>query len=123
MNEVRPTQVAVPLVTRAASSQGVDGASTLPQGGKVLPAMEAKPDVNESVSTQIEKAVSEINEYIQSVQRDIHFSVDDESGLTIIRVHDKTSGDLIRQIPEDVFLNLAQNLKDNQTLHLFDAHG
>lgn len=123
MNEVRSTPVTTPLVTRAASSPGVDGADALPEGGKALPLKEEKTDSIESTAVPIEQAVTEINEYVQSIERDLHFSIDEDSGLTIIRVRDKESGELIRQIPEDIFLNLAQKLKENQTLHLFDAHG
>lgn len=126
MNEVRPTPAtlaAKPQATGAASSKGVDGAKDLPPGGDDLPVKETKPKQVEPAVVQIEQVVTEINEYVQSIQRDLHFSVDEESGLTIIRVRDKESGELIRQIPEDIFLNLARNLKENQTLHLFDAHG
>lgn len=131
MNEVRPTQVALPVVktqpvTRAASSEGVDEVEvkTLPPVGKDLPVKEvSKKESASEVAMKIEEAVTEINEYVQSIQRDLHFSVDDESGLTVIRVRDKETGELIRQIPEDIFLNLAQKLKDNQALHLLDAHG
>ncbi|MGH1440865.1 MAG: flagellar protein FlaG [Cellvibrionaceae bacterium] len=131
MNEVRPTQLSPPVVNRAASSQGADAAKELPLDGKELPVKEVapqdvvskKPDPEKTAATEIEEAVTEINEYVQSVQRDLHFSVDEDSGITIVRVRDKESGELIRQIPEDVFLNLAQKLKDNQTLHLLDAHG
>jgi len=136
MNEVRPTQASPIVVTRAASSQGAETAKELPLSGKELPVKDAlpqelvkdvpvkdKPGPEKTAVLKIEQAVSEINEYVQSVQRDLHFSVDEQSGITIIRVRDKESGELIRQIPEDIFLSLAQNLKDNQTLHLLDAHG
>jgi len=136
MNEVRPTQASPIVVTRAASSQGAETAKELPLSGKELPVKDVlpqelvkdvpvkdKPGPEKTAVLKIEQAVSEINEYVQSVQRDLHFSVDEESGITIIRVRDKESGELIRQIPEDIFLSLAQNLKDNQTLHLLDAHG
>lgn len=135
MNEVRPTQLSPPVAVRAASSQGVEKTKELPPGGEELPvkdvtaedvkqeAIADKPDPEKTAAAQIEQAVTEINEYVQSIQRDLHFSVDEDSGTTIIRVRDKESGELIRQIPEDIFLNLAQNLKDNQTLHLLDAHG
>jgi flagellar protein FlaG len=145
MNEVRSTQVtpAVPMVASAASSDYREGAERLPSSGKELPldyttriSKEANQlNVDESKTEQsnmaqsntehstIEQAVTEINEYVQSVLRDLHFSVDEDSGQTVVRVRDKESGELIRQIPEDIFLNLAQNLKDNQPIHLFDAHG
>jgi flagellar protein FlaG len=125
MNEVRPTQVtpAVPKVASAASSHRPDEANVLPSGGKELPVKESEETVEKVKTADIEQAVTEINDYVQSVQRDLHFSVDEDSGLTVIRVRDKESGELIRQIPEDIFLSLAQNLKDNQPIHLFDAHG
>jgi flagellar protein FlaG len=123
MNEVRTTQVPASLPTRVASSQGTDGEKSLPPVGKDLPVKEDTPVISEVATIEIEEVVTEINEYVQSIQRDLHFSVDEDSGLTIIRVRDKETGELIRQIPEDIFLNLAQKLKDNQTLHLFDAHG
>ena len=142
MNDVRATQVTSPVVipppvvgpsatdssvARVASSPKVDEANALPLDGKELPLKEtdaeSKSKPTETVAAQIEQAVSEINEYVQSIQRDLHFSVDKDSGLTIVRVRDKESGELIRQIPEDIFLSLAQNLKDNQAIHLFDAHG
>lgn len=126
MNEVRPTQVtstAVSPVTRAASSKpSSDDVSLkeLPSVDKELPVEKEKET---STIGNIEQAVIEINSHVQSVQRDLHFSVDEDSGLTVIRVHDKASGDLIRQIPEDVFLSLAQKLNEDQSIHLFDAHG
>ena len=129
MNEVNSSPVSkvtpqvLPAVTRAASSNPLDKAVDLPLVGKKLPVDDMAKGSSPLHASTIEQAVIEINEYVQSVQRDLHFSVDKDSGLTIIRVRDKESGDLIRQIPEDVFLNLAQNLKDNQAIYLFDAHG
>lgn len=134
MNEVRPTQVTpqvvIPKVASTTSSDKVDEATALPPSGKELPLENSTsvPKVNleksvGNIQAQIDEAVTEINDYVQSVQRDLHFSVDKDSGLTIVRVRDKESGELIRQIPEDIFLSLAQNLKDNQAIHLFDAHG
>ncbi|MGS2716856.1 flagellar protein FlaG [Eionea flava] len=122
MNEVRPTNVtpAVPPVASAASSKPAD---MLESSGKELPVDEARQAEDSKSVSNIQEAVTEINEYVQSVQRDLHFTVDEESGETIVRVRDKESGELIRQIPEDIFLSLAQNLKDNQPIHLFDAHG
>ncbi|MFT5117105.1 MAG: flagellar protein FlaG [Kiritimatiellia bacterium] len=129
MSEVRPTHVTpvVPMVASAASSTRPEEAMPAPSSGKELPVQEAKSSprsIPEALKqSEIEQAVIEINDYVQSVQRDLHFSVDQDSGLTVVRVRDKESGEIIRQIPEDIFLNLAQNLKDNQPIHLFDAHG
>ena len=130
MNEVKATTVIPPQVVPATSSEDkkISSPSSLPDtGGKILPVDETKKSENlESVQSQApktEEMVEEVNQFVQSVQRDIHFSVDEDSGMTIIRVRDKESGELIRQIPEDIFLNLAQNLKDGQSLQLLDTRG
>lgn len=133
MNEVRVTPVNTSVVARPASSENVDNEVDVQAtpaelaDGKKLPVEEAKsgPDPASATATslKIKEAVDEINDYVQSVQRDLHFSVDEDSGLTVVRVRDKASGELIRQIPEDIFLNLAQKLKDDHSLHLLDAHG
>lgn len=137
MNEVTTSQLTFQLVTSAASSQGIATARSLPQSGNTLPIKDVpapeqvdevdrtgRVESNSGASTQpVEEAVTEINEYIQSVQRDLHFSIDEDSGVTVVRVRDKESGELIRQIPEDIFLNLAQKLKEDNTISLLDAHG
>jgi flagellar protein FlaG len=146
MNEVRPTQVTPEVLSVASAAsvkrpehtdslastasivsiEGVDNlesVESLPSSGKELPVKDVQATQGANIKPDIEQAVTEINDYVQSVQRDLHFSVDKESGETVVRVRDKESGELIRQIPEDIFLSLAQNLKDNQPIHLFDAHG
>ncbi|ODS24479.1 hypothetical protein AB835_03280 [Candidatus Endobugula sertula] len=129
MNEVRATQVTIatshvaPRVASDVVSTENDKTNALPSSGKELPIKEGQEAVFKTENVDIEQAVTEINEYVQLVQRDLHFSVDKDSGLTVVRVRDKESGELIRQIPEDIFLSLAQNLRENQTIRLFDVHG
>jgi flagellar protein FlaG len=62
-------------------------------------------------STDIREAVSEINDFVQSVQRDLSFNMDEASGHTVIKVIDRDSGDLIRQIPSEEVLAIADHLR------------
>lgn len=71
----------------------------------------------------IREVVAQINEFVQKEQRDLHFSVDDGTGTTVIRVLERNSGDLIRQIPEAVFLDLAKAFKEDQSVQLINVHG
>jgi flagellar protein FlaG len=147
MNEVRMSQLTPQPVTSAASSQGITTARSLPpQSGNTLPVKEAQApeqvakiekvdtldktdqagrteSIKEAATLPVEVAVTEINDYVQSVQRDLQFFVDEDSGVTVVRVRDKETGDLIRQIPEDIFLNLAQKLKEDNTLNILNAYG
>ena len=60
-----------------------------------------------------------LNESIQSIQRDISFSVDDSLGEVIIKVIDRETQETIRQIPSEEMLNLSRNIEEVRSL-LFD---
>ncbi len=79
----------------------------LPPQGKELPSRVAD-------STEINEAVTRINEIVQSIQRDLSFNLDEDSGQTVIRVIDSESGELIRQIPSEEALAIAHRLRDLQ---------
>ena len=83
------------------------GGESLPSTGKELPAQAVD-------SARISEAVSQINVIVQSIQRDLSFNLDEESGQTIIRVVDSESGELIRQIPSEEALAIALQLRDLQ---------
>lgn len=61
---------------------------------------------------QIGEAVENLNQYAQSVQRQLEFSVDEESGKTIIKVIDAETGETIRDIPPEEVLNMQKKLKE-----------
>jgi flagellar protein FlaG len=69
----------------------------------------------------VEKAVAKLNDYVQSTERKLEFQVDDESGHTVVKVYDKNSEELIRQIPNEEALELAQKLNQEEPLMLFSA--
>lgn len=83
-------------------------------------AVAAQPVVAEVSRSQVEDAVASIQEFVQSVKRDLNFAVDDGSGQVIVKVTDPSSGDLIRQIPSEEALQLAENLTEVRSL-LFKA--
>ena len=69
---------------------------------------------------ELEKAVSDIQEFAQSNQRKLDFSIDDTTGVMVVKVIASDSGEVIRQLPSEVALKLAQNLADPHSL-LFQA--
>jgi flagellar protein FlaG len=83
----------------------VGGGQSLPPGGNGQPA----PVVD---TAEISETVTEINDIIRSVQRDLAFNVDEDSGRTVISVIDSESGELIRQIPSEDLLAIATHLRD-----------
>jgi len=69
---------------------------------------------------ELQAAVSDIQNFVQAVRRDINFNLDDESGRMVINVTEATSGDVIRQIPSEEALRLAENLSEIRSV-LFEA--
>lgn len=127
MNEVRISQAAVITPVSSASSKGaadpkvkVDG-KTLPEA--VQKTTESEPVVRAESGEKLHTAVAQVNDYVQSIQRDLQFTVDSDLERTVIRVVDSDSGEVIRQIPDDIFLELARRLNDDGEMHLMDALG
>jgi flagellar protein FlaG len=58
----------------------------------------------------LQQAVNGINEYLKSVDSGIEFSVDQETGTTVVKVLDNSSGKVVRQIPSTTALALAQEM-------------
>ncbi|MBB1519630.1 flagellar protein FlaG [Aquipseudomonas guryensis] len=84
-------------------------------------AAQTAPGETASISReQVESAVSTIQEFVQSVRRNINFSLEDTSGRVVVKVTDSTSGDIIRQIPSEEALQLAESLQEVRSL-LFKA--
>lgn len=73
-----------------------------------------------SARDQLEDAMSSIQEFVQSVRRNLDFQLDDSSGKVVVKVTDSESGDVIRQIPSEEALKLAESLQEVRSL-LFKA--
>ena len=132
MNEVGLSNAQLQLATRPDTSAKEKTVEKPLEDGKALPALEEAEDTlatNEEKNSEatpqpdLGDMVSSVNGYVQSIQRDLQFSVDQDLEKTVVKVVDSDSGKLIRQIPEDVFLDLARNLMQNGEFQLLDAQG
>ena len=79
--------------------------SNKPEQNKDAGALDQKADRD-----RLEDSVSQLKDLVQSVQRDLQFSIDDFSGRTVITVLDSKTEEIIRQIPSDEVLALAKNI-------------
>ena len=70
-------------------------------------------------SGDLPAAVASLNDYAQSVRRDIQFSLDETSGHTVITVRDSQTEEVIRQIPSESAVKLASYLRSEGRLQGF----
>ena len=65
-------------------------------------------------------AVDQLNASIQTLNRNLEFSIDKNSGNVLVKVVDSQTNEVIRQIPSEQALEMAQSLKDYE--HEHDRH-
>lgn len=59
-----------------------------------------------------EEVASGLNELVHELHRELRFSVDDDSGETIIKVIDRETDEVVRQIPSDEVVRLRKRLEE-----------
>lgn len=110
-----------PVVSLSGGVQSQTVGNSLPPVAVAAPSKAAAAADRQAVEAHVQAAVAQMNEYIQSTQRDLHFSYDANSGETVVKVLDRSTQEVIRQIPDEIFLRLAQQLDKNDPIHLFNA--
>jgi len=70
-------------------------------------------------AVDVERLAERLRDYVQSMDREVRFTLDKESGYTVIKVVDPVSQKVIRQIPAEVTLRLARHLDENMQGLLF----
>jgi len=89
--------VSVPLV----NSQEANGKDLPPQEEKASPEV-TKGEVND--------AVQQLNDHVQNLRRELQFSINESTGATVIHVFNSETGELVRSIPPEEALELANQL-------------
>ena len=132
MNELNLNPTLSPSPKATAVAGGANGLAASPsdaqakfaQAIKAEQAKVAKQAAQQEgavAESEMQEAVARIQEYVQHSERKLDFRMDESSGQTIIRVYDKQSDELIRQIPGELALKLAEHLNDEEPSLLFRA--
>lgn len=66
----------------------------------------ADPDPGTGADASVDQAVTQLQDHVQSVHRELRFKVDENTGQTVVRVVDQETGRLIRQVPNQNVLDL-----------------
>jgi len=75
-----------------------------------------QPAAPEPSQEQVEQAVEAVQKAVEPVARDLQFSIDKETGKTIISVVDAVTKEVIRQIPGEEILAIAKAIDRMQGL-------
>lgn len=93
----------------------VPSASPSPRRASAAPPA-ATSAVDAPHSADLGKAVDAINQKLEESGQSLRFSLDHETGKTVVRVVDAQTNEVIRQIPNDVALAISRSLERMQGL-------
>jgi flagellar protein FlaG len=95
-----------PAVTPLSSAAGKSAATPLVDSVAEVTASK------DSDSNKLKAAVQEIEKFVQSVKRNLEFSIDETSGKVVVKVIATETGEVVRQIPSEEALKLADSLSN-----------
>lgn len=116
------TQVSAPTLVRgsvgretmpeSSESQVAEAPQVEVTGKPQAPAEEPKETTQTATSAaELREAVEALNAKAETMKaRSLEFHVDDDSGRTVVKVLDKETGEVIREIPPEDALGLADGL-------------
>jgi flagellar protein FlaG len=70
----------------------------------------------QSSKEQVQQAVAEIQKAVEPMARNLQFSIDKETGKTVVTVVDSATNEVIRQIPGEEVLAIARAIDRMQGL-------
>lgn len=74
------------------------------------PPVELKKENDKESAAQIKKAVEDINQSMKQLSRGLEFTIDDDTKLSVVKVIDSQTKEIIRQFPSQETLQIAKSL-------------
>lgn len=59
----------------------------------------------------VAKAAEQIQQFVQSMGRNLNFSIDETSGYHVVRVINPDTGELVRQLPSEELLKISRDFQ------------
>jgi flagellar protein FlaG len=112
--EIRPqTSAAAPPPPPADKSAAIAARNDAAPTQTVIAAKQAAAPASED---EVSHALKSINHALKERSQDLEFSIDDDSDRTIVKVVDKSTQEVIRQMPTEEALEIAKALDRLQSL-------
>lgn len=120
INEIRADAVKVATQTGRSGDESLTVEAVLPVASATKTTQKQAKSNSAEQLKQLEAAVSKLKEYADTQKRQLNFSIDEVSEQTVIKVFNASSGELVRQIPSEEALKLAERASQNSSGGLLD---
>ena len=67
---------------------------------------------NQRMKQNLEVAVDRLNEQMKQSSRGLNFSMDEKLGRPVVTVRNESTGEVVRQIPNEVAVRVAHNIDE-----------
>lgn len=74
-----------------------------------------------AMQKRLDQAIESLNNQLQSSQTNLGFSIDSETDIVMVKVTNKETGELVRQIPAEAVVRLAAKMDDLKGLLLDES--
>lgn len=78
------------------------------------------PPERKASESNLRDAVKRLSEFVSQTSSEINFSIDEESGINIVKVTDSKTNEVIRQFPSEEVIAIAHALDKLQGLFIKD---
>jgi flagellar protein FlaG len=117
------SQAGIPATPPTATAAGSHNAPVRQDqtGTPRFPVVEEKsatsaPQTGNTRPEDIRNAVEKLTEFVSPVASDIQFSIDEDTDTTVVKIVDRNTQEVIRQIPSEEMLEIAKALDRLQGL-------
>jgi flagellar protein FlaG len=93
----------------AAASVPASGKNAGTDSAKAIVAANEASESRVPSKTELKKSVDAINRFLEN-NSEVHFSIDDDSGVSVIKVIDTETKKVLRQFPSEQSLEIGKNL-------------
>jgi len=71
---------------------------------------QASVEIDNISRDQVEDAVQQIEQFTQTLSQNLKFSIDEDTGKTVVKIVDTQTQEVIRQIPSEEAITIARTL-------------
>jgi len=103
-------------MNRPADQQGTEQVTAKVNSEDFTRKTNESKESQQSTDADVKQAVTRLNQYVQSIERELNFSVEKETGKTIVKVIDSHTNEVIRQLPSETAIAIAKQVKENRNL-------
>ncbi len=108
------------VLERVSAQQGSEPTERNARSGSVSQEQGWAKEKGRTSVQELQAAVDDMNRKAQDLRRSVQFSIDRELNMTVVKVVDSRTEEVVRQIPSEEFIEISKALRESRSL-IFDA--